>query len=394
MDLLKVLLIITLASIPTGEVLRVEVTKEMGINLIDIFISITGLYGVFYVLKNRIKLLKYEKYFFGFIILCFVFLFINSKSLSSYQLLISFLYPLRFLLLFMIFSLIRIQKSEFKKILGKILTFAGLMIVLAGIVQYFLYPALRNQLYLGWDEHLYRLFSTFLDPNFTAVFIALFLFFILEKLRNSNTGEGKYLFALIFVVSFISLILTYSRGAILAFAITSLLYLFSHSYKKYLPVLFLLFALVISIMFVFKKSEGTDILRITSTQARLGSSLQAITIFKENPIFGVGFNAYRFALDRRFSKDNSENNFPSHSSGTDNSLLFVLATTGVVGFGAYLLFWHSIIIEKLRDRKSLDSQVAISSILLLFLSSFFVNALFYTPIMLWFFSSLAIKENN
>ena len=57
---------------------------------------------------------------------------------------------------------------------------SGSLIVLLGFIQLMFYPALRNLYYLGWDEHLYRMFSTFLDPNFAGAFFVLFTLFVID----------------------------------------------------------------------------------------------------------------------------------------------------------------------------------------------------------------------
>ena len=390
MDLLKILLIITLLSIPTGEMLRIQLTREIGINFIDIAVGVTGFYGIFYLLKNKISISRIELYFLAFIAVGIISLIINFKNVSNDQFFISALYPLRLLFLFMILPLIRIQDKKFKKKLEAILILDGLIIVIEGIMQFFLYPSLRNLYYLGWDEHLYRLFSVFLDPNFTGVFLILFIILLIPKTRK-NLRFGSLAISL----SIAALVLTYSRAALLSFSLVAFLFLFLNK-RKYIPIFILIIGAVILLQLNTVRSEGTNLFRTTSTFARLGSSSLAVSVIKDYPIFGVGFNTYRYVSDRYIkSSQKNENSLPSHGlSAPDNSFLFVLATTGIFGFAAYLIFWRSVIVKYLRNLKSPSSQVIILSIVVLFVSSFFVNALFYTPILLWFFSVLGIRENN
>ena len=390
MDILKILLIITLLSIPTGEILRIQLTREIGINFIDIAVGVTGFYGIFYLLKNKISISRIELYFLAFIAVGIISLIINFKNVSNDQFFISALYPLRLLFLFMILPLIRIQDKKFKKKLEAILILDGLIIVIEGIMQFFLYPSLRNLYYLGWDEHLYRLFSVFLDPNFTGVFLILFIVLLIPKARK-NLRFGSLAISL----SIAALVLTYSRAALLSFSLVAFLFLFLNK-RKYIPIFILIIGAVILLQLNTVRSEGTNLFRTTSTFARLGSSSLAVSVIKDYPIFGVGFNTYRYVSDRYIkSSQKNENSLPSHGlSAPDNSFLFVLATTGIFGFAAYLIFWRSVIVKYLRNLKSPSSQVIILSIVVLFVSSFFVNALFYTPILLWFFSVLGIRENN
>ena len=397
MGLLKILLILTILSIPTGEIFRVELTKEIGINLIDILICTTCIYGILYLAVNKIKNIKYGKYFFAFIGIGIVSLLINSKGLTLNQILVSALYPGRFLLLFMIFPLVKMQSDNFKSLVKKIMIFDGLAIVVIGLIQFFLYPSLRDLYYLGWDEHLYRLFSVFLDPNFTGIFIVLFIIFITSFLLTVKKQKTKELifYGLSVIGSLVALGLTYSREALLSFSLISPVFIFINK-RKYVPIVLLVILLTIIFQLKSVRSEGTNILRTASTESRVTSSYLAFSVFKQHPILGIGFDNYRLVLEKNSSsKGLPTNNFPSHgSSAPDNSFLFVLVTTGIIGFTFYLLFWYSIVADQIRERNKLQSQVILASVVVLFISRFFVNALFYTPIMLWFFYLLGIKESK
>lgn len=141
------------------------------------------------------------------------------------------------------------------------------------------------------------------------------------------------------------------------------------------------------------RSEGTNLLRITSTEARIPTALNSITIFKNNPVLGVGFNAYGFAAEKYgFLK---VSNYPNHAAaGTDNSFLFILATTGVVGFLSYIFLWFKIFLS-VKDgirKKNIFSYVLLASSVALFFDSLFVNSLFYVFIMLWIWIIVGLSE--
>jgi len=126
------------------------------------------------------------------------------------------------------------------------------------------------------------------------------------------------------------LLLTYSRASYLAF-IGGLVALLSHSGKrllKYLLIISLLFA--ISIPFLPRNvSEAAKLERTYSIFAKFDDWKDTITIFKNKPVFGVGFNNICAAKIKYLGKGNTE----SHAcAGSDSSLLLVLATTGLVGF--------------------------------------------------------------
>ena len=102
----------------------------------------------------------------------------------------------------------------------------------------------------------------------------------------------------------------------------------------------------------------------------------SIQIFKENPFLGIGFNLYRYKqLDYGFI---TYDELYSHSSaGADSSLLFVLATTGIVGVLVYIV---SFIISFFHG-----DTVAKAVLPSLFVESFFINSLFYPQIMFLMF---------
>ena len=129
------------------------------------------------------------------------------------------------------------------------------------------------------------------------------------------------------------------------------------------------------------KGEGVNILRVSTIESRFVNWQQAIQIGRQNFISGVGFNTYRYAQqDDGFSK--AQEITPNSSAGADSSLLFVFATTGVVGLVAYIYFFYKNIVSVCRHKKG---KLCIYAICLsgVFVHSFFVNSLFYPWVLLW-----------
>ena len=131
--------------------------------------------------------------------------------------------------------------------------------------------------------------------------------------------------------------------------------------------------------------ENVNLFRAVSSEARLETAGNALLIIKNNPLIGVGFNSYRYAQFRYGLRNRA--NAQSHAdSAPDNSFLFVIATTGIVGFILYLFLWVRVF--------KISSVLAIASITGVFINSMFINSLFYPFIMLWLWIIIAIKENN
>lgn len=381
MGLLKSLFILIIFLFAFGEVIRIPFAG-LSIKLIDVGIAALTAYWVLFGVKN-LKKIKIDKkrgipmlIFFAAALLSLV---LNARFLNINELFVSSLYLTRWVAYASIIFIIPMFDNSFKKIIIKLLIFIGIFIVVLGYIQYLFYPNLRNLYYLGWDEHLYRLFSTFLDPNFAGAFFVLYFLFVLNILIDSLKKQARFFsfsIGLILLFTLIAIFLTYSRSALLMLITGSFVFLFLNTKKTFAILIVVVFLSVTVLLPKAYKTEGTNFFRIASSQARLDSAKQAIEIFKEDPLFGVGFNAYRYAKDRHgFTFGDWEE---SHAdAGTDNSFLFLLATVGITGFIAYLYMWFKILKINIRSKLLIVSVVAI------FVDSLFVNSLFYSFLMFW-----------
>lgn len=395
--LAKKITIILILSLVLGQVVRIPLGTVVAVTPIDIFAFVLIVLWIRRNLKiKRQKLIsqpnKVSLALVIFTAVGFFSLLVNSKYLIPEQFLVSFLYLSRWSILAGIYFVVREFSEKTKRNLLSWLALAGVLISVLGLIQYFLYPDLRNLTYAGWDEHLYRIFSTFLDPNFAGSFFVLVFILLLGLLFNREKKTDLFRLALILgtILTLIALLLTYSRSAYLAFFI-SLSVFFILAKRVWLMVFLPLFILGIFLLPKNLPSEGVNLARTASILARQESVERAWIIFKDNPLLGVGFNAYRYAQMRYgFLKDES-----AHSgAGTDNSFLFVLATTGIIGFMAYLYFWFKVLGLAYFLKEHSISKVVIASILGLFMNSLFINALFYESILVWMFFLIGAMERK
>ncbi len=331
-----------------------------------------------------------------FLLIGFISLAINSGYLSVQAFLTSFAYLVRYASYVSIIFAFQFLDKKFKDSLNVKLITAGTIFVLLGYVQYFFYPNLRNLYYLGWDEHLYRFFSTFLDPNFAGAFLVLILILLSENIipRIRNRNRKLFILAFIWGITLAAIFLTYSRSAALMLLIAASVFLVIH--KVYKAILLVLVALIIS-FFIFPNPnlQGLSPIRIASTEARIGSARGAIKIISKNPIIGVGFNAYRYAQIRYGLVDEKATLISNAGAGTDNSYLFILATSGILGFVVFVLFWVNIIkviVETIRTE--FYARIALASIAAILLNTLFINSIFYPPIMAWIFMLIGITVNR
>jgi O-antigen ligase len=295
------------------------------------------------------------------------------------EVLIGFFYLLRLIsyLGFSIFLADFFKKEKRKRIiLENSLILILFFSLLFGFVQYFLYPDLTSLKFLGWDDHLFRMTGTFLDPGFTGIiFVFGFLFsFINYKFEKSK----KFIFlALLFLIG---ISLTFSRASYLAL-ITAIFYL-SFALKEFKPKFFLLILLFIFILFLIPKpkGEGVNLARLYSIFDRFENYQETIQIFSHSPVFGVGFN--NLCLAKKIYLQNQD--VFSHScGGSDSSILLVLASLGVFGF--LILFYLSLNLWKMLEKDKLSLAIK-ASILALLIHSQFNASLFYP----WVLGFLAV----
>jgi putative inorganic carbon (hco3(-)) transporter len=388
-----------------GQLDRINLANGVVLHLTDIFVLFVVIIGFYRFAQNKqIRTIIQSSIFkaiFIFTILGLLSLIINPLALSWSKLFISCLYLFRWVSYALIYFFVNSFSTISKHKILKYLIFSQLILLVIGFFQYFYYSDLRNLYYLGWDEHLYRMFSTILDPNFLAVQFSLFLLLLFGLLFSDYKIKFKNIFlSVIIVFTFIGLLLTYSRAGYImtAVGVSVLLWLF----QKKRIILGFIAILILGIVILPKNlhSAGVELWRTASITARSISATQAITILKNYPILGVGFNSYRYAqLHYGFIEKNNWEQ--SHSgAGTDNSFLFILATTGLIGFSAYLFLWVIIIKNTWKNYKKSEgltyyiSIVILASIASITVNSLFINSLFYPSIMFWMWTLLGLIDST
>lgn len=235
-------------------------------------------------------------------------------------------------------------------ILGqKMFRYSLFLIPALGLVQYFLLPDLRFLKSVGFDDHYYRLTFPFLDPNFTAASLAGI---IILSLKYFKEKMGKLLFSL----SLVSLVLTFSRAGFLSL-IVGLIFLGIKPSFKIKKALFGVGVLLLILIVLSPKpfGEGVNLLRTFSIESRWQNYTENLSFVMQNPITGLGFNTLK--------------------TGVDGSLLFVLVTSGAVGLSAFI-FLGVYVFYYVED---IYVQAVFTGLLV---HSMFNNTLFYAPIFL------------
>lgn len=353
--------------ISLGQLTRIQISPTLAVYGYELWMALLTIWGI--VIMSFYKKIKWPLYGTGLgvlLVLFLVSLLVNWNTFNSNLIFSASLYWWR-LLLYGLFMIV-IYNMYFLKVIGipplRVLQYLGMLFVVGGIIQYLFFPDLRWLYNYGWDDHLYRLSGTLLDPGFAGLIIGLTLILILAL----KTPSYKALWPL----AFGSLLFTYSRSAYLAYAAGIMVFgLLAKQIKQSgLQVLLLIGC----IAFLPRPAgEGVRLERTSSVEARARSMITAWDIFLEKPILGIGYNTYRLYTQ----PPNQDSDRPVHPSAPDNSYLFVLVTSGIVGFLGLLCTFYFFGLSARNRPEILGSLIAIGT------ASFVNNTLFYSTVLIW-----------
>lgn len=234
------------------------------------------------------------------------------------------------------------------------------------IVQYLFFRDISSLAVFGFDPHQTRLTGTFLDPNFMGIFLVLY-FIYSEIVKNSK---------FISISSFVMILLTESRSAILTLGIVLVFLVFKNiKYSFYFLIImgFTFFTPFFARVELSKASNDSSNLRIESWK-------NGINLWQFSPEFGVGFNNYK-NMSKYFNLLSPEQFSSNSANSSDSSLISVLAMTGILGLVAFCLFLLSFL-----SSKSFYFLVAI------FINSLFINSLFFPAVCVYLFLWLNITR--
>ena len=397
MDLIKILLILAIASIIPGQIARIPISgQESAITLTDIFVFILAAYAVPYLLmiKKTVRISPpVVTTFFLFTIVATASMVMAANKFDASLIISSSLFLVRFIVYFLVSLIIAtiVKRNEIERWLNIFIT-CGVVFTLLGFVQLGTFPDISALTPFGWDPHQARIVSTLIDPNFTGALLTI----LASTTSAIYLYKKRAIYLVVAIIFFSGIVFTFSRSSYLALLVL-LVVLGLFKSPKFVVGASLIFLLVVTLNNQARERIIGAITLDETAKARLESYSRAITIFKNNPILGVGFNTYRYAQDQ-YGFFTIDAPLGGHSgSGSDSSLLLVAATTGVVGFATFTFFIISII-------RSISFQIksnflhlgTAAAFLALLVHSQFVNSFFFPQIMLpiWFLLGLVQSENS
>lgn len=389
--MLKVLFYLTLSALSLGQFAAIGRTGESNFYIFDIFVLVFAVYGLIYFLsvKKSFKLPKTSYLFLLFTLSATISLVLALLNFEGVEIAVGTLYLIRWIS-YLLSSLVVFNMVD-KKILTwemfeNVVIYSGLFLAVVGFIQILVLPDFTKlDPSLGWDPHKNRLASTFFDPNFVGAYFVICLTILLDKLFSKRDFKPAF-----FLVILVALFLTFSRSAWGMFGVVILVYGVFKSRFMLLVSLLVVFLAYFAVPRIQTRISGlTD--SSDSASLRLISWKNTWEIVEDNSVFGVGFNTFRYVQkDYGFLDVDS---FLTHSgAGSDSSLLFVLATTGIFGLVFYLSGLVLPAISAFSKKKG-EWLVVISLVLGFILESQFINSLFYPQIMFVFLTTLFLVGN-
>ncbi len=371
-----------------GELARLPIGPGNGILPNDLLVAFTV--GLWFfenlLLKRKFPHSPLWAPFGAFVTVAFISLLNGSKVLDDNEILKSSLYLIRFIEYFLLTFVV----LDLRLKLSNIIFSSALLIAIFGFIQLKIYPDFTQMaMEEGWDPHQSRLLSTWFDPNFIGGMLAFVICFASTKILKTKNLPLIILEAILLAALFF----TYSRSAYLALVIgLGLIGII----KDRRLIIYGLIALVLLIplseraqdrvqdFYHSAKSMLTETYELpdASARLRLDSWDNAITIFQDHPFLGVGYNTYSYAQTRYgFMTEDTHH----AATGSDSTILTIIATTGI--FGAITYLWLIATILWLSYRRHIGFFAGFIGLLV---HSIFVNSLLYTPLLIFIYVALGI----
>ena len=379
---LKILIYLTFFFFIFGQLGRIHIPDQpVYFYLYELLIALTSIIFIFKYKRQPFRYIEKKLPISLFLIWMGVSFVISLFFYTLNVNIIASLYAIRLTMygVYIVYLFHHVISTQLKLVVPLIAT-SGL-VLLVSILQFFLYPDIGNIAYLGWDPHISRLVGVFLDPPIAAGMFFLSGWYLVNQAQKA---KQHYLLIALLVITFISIALTYSRGAFLA--ILSVILLFGISLKRYKIAFVMIGTIIILILLIPKaQTESINLMRTTSITARLEDYRKGFEIWQKNPIFGIGYNHIRFEKEKYIDEVFVEDYNPSHGIASFHSSFMIILVTG--GVGGLALF--SYILFKL----SRKSTYFLMSVVFLSTISFFDNVLLH-PFILFFLGVMFVADGH
>ena len=198
--------------------------------------------------------------------------------------------------------------------------------------------------------------------NATGSVYALVSIFLLAFFLWERNKKFKIVYIIMFVLCLTGLFLTRSRGSYISFGVGAIvvLWIYFRSFNKFIKALIVMVAALVPIIFIsgaYKRILQIFDFKEANISWRTILFERAMYMFRQSPIFGVGFGRFNDInfpdMTNNFSFNNMhvflgypklvsffmEGTFNFNDAHAHNSYAQFLAETGIIGLGLIILFW-------------------------------------------------------
>jgi len=352
--------------------------------LADLSVVILNFFFFYIVFKNKQFELFKNKFFILFIFFCTLLIIRSLFTINLDISLKSVLFYFRFLVFSLMVYLTLKNYPNFIKHFSIIFLITINFILFDSIIQYLF----GKDIFGITSGHPVRVSGPFGDELVLGSFLSRFAPFLLFFFYNTKKPLN-FLFIITFLLGFFVTILSAERTSTIYYII-SILFFLLYSKKIYKTKIFVIVALISSVIFfnnfgeqkkrlfteAFKNSQDAKVWISTMHDAHLRT---AINMFLQNPIFGVGPKMFRYhCSEKRYEIKNPPNprsNELRCSTHPHNLLVQIMAETGLLGMLLYLITLLFVIIQLIKELilrfKKNDEQIVNPKIF--FLLSFFLT---------------------
>ncbi len=360
LDLENLFLFLFLAIFPFGQIIRIGIIQP---------VDVVAGFGAAVAIVKKFSKPAIFRYFEIFLFIAFFSWIFGAAIFEKVEVLYGFLYLIRLAAYFYFFLYLwNFAKKSLKNknLLIDSLVLVSVFSAVFGWMQYFAFPSIKPFTVWGWDDHLFRLVGTFLDPTFLGIILVLGA--LVSMNRFIDTESRGYILTFIFLA--ISILFTYSRASYLAFfAGLSVIAYHTKIFKKIVLVI-----LAFTILVLALPTKGNTVLKFTrefSAIARIVNYKETLQIFISSPVFGVGWDNLCIARAQKIGYANLN----SHAcSGSDSSIFFILAATGIAGLLAFIYGLISIAGSLKNSFRRVPLSAGFAAVLI---HSLFSNSLIY-----------------
>jgi hypothetical protein len=261
---------------------------------------------------------------------------VSRFGMSALELFVSLAFLARWLMYFLLYvALINVVREANVESVWDAVETMLVILALFGIVQSAFLPNFTQMVYsdnrsFNWDEQGHRLVSTVLEPNIAGTMLMIGV-----VVQAARLSAGARVSGMRMLIVFTGLTLTISRSAAVGLFFGMLVILAARGLSRRLvkvmvaagSLVVLASPFLIQYLMAYNKfsiGEGS------SAAVRLTVWLQAIRLVLDYPVFGIGFNAYRYAIEY-YGADI----IGASSYGAEGGLLFITTMTGFVGLAVY-----------------------------------------------------------